>query len=267
MRSHYIQCTSRIAICTWIAAVVPAFTIGVAVAQPPSVPQFKVASVKKGGDTFSTGPIFTKGRIRWVTPLAHLIRYAYSIDFSSVSSRQLGTVYDIEATFEPDATDDQIRAMLRSLLSDRFNMKAHPISREADGYAMTLGRGGLKAKKSSEPVEDQSASGSGANSRPWQSYVSALVPEPGIIAVSGHNASLAELAATLQRVVRTPVWDQTGVLGKYDFHFRFDETADADSAIPSLVTALRESVGLVLTKQKGRVETLVIDAIGEPVEN
>jgi uncharacterized protein (TIGR03435 family) len=249
--------------------VVPAFTIGVAVAQPPSVPQFKVASVKKGGDTFSTRPIITKGRIRWVTQLAYLIGYAYSIDFSSVSGRQLGTVYDIEATFEPDATDDQIRAMLRSLLSDRFNMKAHPIGREADGYAMTLGRGGLKAKKSSEPVEDQSASASGANSRLSQSYVAATVPEPGIIVVSGRSASLAELAATLQRVVRRPVWDQTGVLGKYDFDLRFahEATADTDSATPPLVTALRESVGLVLTRQKGRVETLVVDAIGEPVEN
>jgi uncharacterized protein (TIGR03435 family) len=80
---------------------------------------------------------------------------------------------------------------------------------------------------------------------------------------------MAQLAATLERSTRMPVWDQTGLSGNYSFTFRYARDLGADSATgePFLPTALRESLGLELKKQKGPLETLVVDSIAEPSEN
>jgi uncharacterized protein (TIGR03435 family) len=85
-------------------------------------PSFEVASVKPGGDVFSTRPDHSLGRIRWTTQLAYLIGYAYRLDFSRVSGPHLGSVYAVEATFDPRTTEDQVRLMFQSLLADRFRM-------------------------------------------------------------------------------------------------------------------------------------------------
>jgi uncharacterized protein (TIGR03435 family) len=66
-----------------------------------------------------------------------------------------------------------------------------------------------------------------------------------------------------------PLWDRTGLQGKYDFAFRFsqDPSADSQTDAPSLSTALRENLGLILQKQRGPLETLVIDHLDQPSEN
>jgi uncharacterized protein (TIGR03435 family) len=80
---------------------------------------------------------------------------------------------------------------------------------------------------------------------------------------------MSQLAETLQRTIRMPVWDRTGLSGNYYFAFRYagDSGTDFDADAPALTTALQESLGLKLEKQKGPVETLVIDYIEEPSEN
>ena len=80
---------------------------------------------------------------------------------------------------------------------------------------------------------------------------------------------MSQLAETLQRVNKMPVWDRTGVSGNYDFVFRYSQPlrADLQTDAPSLATALQENLGLRLEKRKGPVETLVIDYIDEPSEN
>ena len=58
-------------------------------------PHFEVASVKPAGDVFSARP----------------------------------------ATFDPAATDDEVRLMVQSLLTDRFKMRVHRVTKEAtDGH-------------------------------------------------------------------------------------------------------------------------------------
>ena len=56
---------------------------GVAWAQTPT---FEVASIRLGGDTFSTRPQISGSRFLWTTQVAHLIGYAYDLDPSNVSS-------------------------------------------------------------------------------------------------------------------------------------------------------------------------------------
>jgi uncharacterized protein (TIGR03435 family) len=76
---------------------------------------------------------------------------------------------------------------------------------------------------------------------------------------------MAQLAEILQRLTGMPVWDRTGLSGDYYFAFRYAEglSADLKTDAPSLAGALRENLGLKMEKQKGPVETLVIDYIEE----
>jgi uncharacterized protein (TIGR03435 family) len=80
---------------------------------------------------------------------------------------------------------------------------------------------------------------------------------------------MAQLAVNLQRATQMPVWDKTGLSGDYYFAFRFapEISADQQADAPLLTTALQESLGLRLEKQKGPVETLEIDHIEVPTRN
>ena len=78
--------------------------------------------------------------------------------------------------------------------------------------------------------------------------------------------SMAELANYVGNRLGRVVVDKTGLTPKYDFTLEW--AADAsDVSAPSLVTALREQLGLKLESQKSMVEVLVIDSIERPSIN
>jgi uncharacterized protein (TIGR03435 family) len=235
-------------------------------------PRFEVASVKPGGDIFSTRPDRTAGRIRWTTQLCYLIGYAHRLDFSRVSGPKCGSVYSVEATFDPAATDDQVRLMIQSLLTERFKLRTHRATTEAEGYALVIGKGELKIRKAQvadEPPGMPERAKDASSAREAESYISATMPDAGSIAIKGRRVTMSQLAETLQRVNEMPVWDRTGLQGNYDFAFRYAQVirADLETDAPSLATALQENLGLKLEKRKGPVQTLVIDYIDEPSEN
>jgi uncharacterized protein (TIGR03435 family) len=240
--------------------------------QSVAQPRFDVASVKPGGDMFSTRPDRSAGRIRWTTQLAYLTAYAYRMDFSRVTCRKCASVYSLEATFDPAATDDQLREMLQSLLADRFKMVAHRVITEVEGYALVIGKGGLKikeAKPAGEPPPMPDWIKDAAPAMKAESFIAATMPETGVIAVVGRDVSMSQLAENLQRSAGMPVWDRTGLPGNYYFAFRYSRDADAEleADAPALATALQGSLGLKLEKQKGPIETLVVDSVEEPSEN
>jgi uncharacterized protein (TIGR03435 family) len=236
---------------------VAVFLAGIAHSQTDIGPRFLVASVKKAVDqgVFSTRPERSRGRIRWTTQLAYLIGYAHRLDFSRVDGSHLGAIYSVEATFDAATTEDQVRRMMQSLLIERFKMRSHLVTTETDGFALSIARNGSKLTTAKTDDTDTA------------SYVSATVPEAGVIVIAGRRASIADLAATLQRVEATPAWDRTGLSARYDFEFRYAQDPGVRSETASLASALQEKLGLSLKKQKGPLETLVVDSIEEPSEN
>jgi uncharacterized protein (TIGR03435 family) len=70
-----------------------------------------------------------------------------------------------------------------------------------------------------------------------------------------------------------PVLDRTRLSGTYDFTLRWTPPgraggpADDDPDRPSLVTALREQLGLKLDAQRAVLDVLVIDSADMPTEN
>ncbi len=231
--------------------------------QQAQQPRFEVASIKRGGDIFSTKPQPSAGRFAWTTQLSYLIGYAYGVDFSRVSGPGVGTVYSVEAVMDPTDTDSAVRKMVQLLLAERFNLRLHSAVTETDGYAISMGKGGLKIKESPEPEfggQEKSAS---------PSYVSAHLPSAGVTEIIAERGSIPQLAEALARALRMPVWDETNLHGVYDFKFRFSEdlNPDASAHAPSLSTALRDNLGLAIQKQRGLIQSLVIDHLEPPTEN
>jgi uncharacterized protein (TIGR03435 family) len=83
-------------------------------------------------------------------PLDQLIALAYKLrDYQVSGPAWLGTDrFDIEATIPEGATKDDVPAMLRSLLEERFKLVAHKAQEEQKVLALVVGKGGPKMKES-----------------------------------------------------------------------------------------------------------------------
>jgi uncharacterized protein (TIGR03435 family) len=229
--------------------------------------RFDVASVKfpANQDILEARPRRSVGRFRWKTQLMYLLGYAYHMEWWRISERptsnsvSLGSIYEIEATTGSDATEDQERLMLQTLLVERFKMVVHRETKDGiQGYALTVAKEGPKM----EAAKEEKASDDPAISDGW---VSAHGPLQGAIVIEGQRASMLQLTENLQRLLSTSVLDQTGLTGRYTFQAQF-ERGDDPSDYTAVVTAVKQ-LGLRLEKYKGPVEFLVIDHLDKLTEN
>ena len=241
-------------------------------AAPPR-PSFDVASVKPANLTFlQLSPQRSGGLIRWSTGLNLVIEYAYHLQVWQIAGSQStpGDIYAFEATTSPGATDEQVRLMFQSLLAERFKLAVHRETKRQDGWALTLGKSGLKIKeaKESDPPPPMPEWFGKFEAKALDGKVMTTMEGKGVRALTGRRVSMAQLAESLQRVQRAFVHDETGVSGNYYFGVKFapdDGPADAD--LPPLAVAIQE-LGLRLEKRKGPVEMLVIDHVDRsPSEN
>jgi len=186
--------------------------------------------------------------------------------------------FAISAKIPEGAGRDQLPDMLRALLTERFKLVAHTEDRLRSGYALVVDKGGPKCKE-----DDPTTNFMGKNARPGLTMYGAF----------GHGAlkgvmTMATLASNLSRQGYGPVEDATGLTGKYDIELHWtpdpalgpravDPTASAATPPgadipapegPSLLTALRESLGLRLERRNVQVQFVVIDHIERiPTEN
>jgi len=201
-------------------------------------------------------PTLTARRLVWQTDLFYLSSFAWNIPFNRVGGIHSNPIVRIEATTNHDATVDEMRQMTKTLLATRFKQKAHIVSKDVEGAALTLGKGGLKVKEVELPADDKP-------------YVVGTLPEEGIALVTSHHATMDELAEKLAIFLREPVWNRTGVTGNYDYTFRYGVADNPAVEAPSIEYALRSTLGIeLLRKQTGPVDFLVIDSMeSDPGEN
>ena len=230
-------------------------------AQPPA---FEVASVR------SHNPAVGEGRERESidsvpgsltirnASLSSCIKWAFQIKDYQISGPGwlISEKYDITAKAAGPVPLNQLRQMLRTLLTDRFQLQFHRETKELPVYILIAAKSGPKLHKA-EP--DSNTSMQGRNG----SFVF-------------HGTSMPQFAedlATLSQVDR-PVLDRTGIPGIFDFNLKFGESNDemkralvaGDGA--SIFTLIQEQLGLKLEAQKGPVEMLIIDHVEKaPTEN
>ena len=191
--------------------------------------------------------------------LKQLVVLAYSVQPYQVSGPAWmeSVCFDITAKYPPGTKFSDRWLMLRSLLEDRFKLTVHHESREMPGYALIVAKGGFKLKPS-DPGEPSTSGGD-------QGHVWTF---------RARKIEMSTLAYELADSLGEVVVDQTGLQGVYDFQLRWasdDMTSpggsDANPA-PSLFTALQDTLGLRLQRQKVPVDTIMVDHIERtPTEN
>jgi uncharacterized protein (TIGR03435 family) len=222
-----------------------------------SQPAFDVVSIHRnvrGGDARVD---IVQGRVTMNNAtLRTLIRNGYDIQnfqFAGGPSWLDSDAYDISAITADHAevSEKQYRALVRTLLADRFHLKVHWETRQGDVYALVVAKNGPKLK-----VGDSSKE-TGLNTN-IAGHLGRMV---------GINAPVFYLSTVLGNKLSHPVIDKTGLQGKYDWTLVWDPDPGSDSTEPSIFTAVQEQLGLKLDAQKGPVEMLVIDSVERPSEN
>ena len=172
--------------------------------------------------------------------------------------------YDVEAKAAGKKyTVDELNTMYQNMLADRFHLKFHIETKEANAYVLTLDKNGSKMKVNDQPQSYNTPitySGTGIMN-------GARVPMPYFCWILGQ---------ILQQDER-PVVDMTGLSGYYDFTLSYlpqnlppevrNNLSQEALDRPSIFEALKEQLGLKLTAQRGSVRYLVIDHIERPTGN
>lgn len=222
-------------------------------------PAYEAASVKINttgpGHSSSDG---SKGQVVMSNQtLKRLIERAYNVKpFQVTGPGWMEDVrFDIAAKYPPDTASGDRLLMLRTLLQDRFHLAVHLESKDMPGYALLVAKGGFKLK----PVEP-----GGSDTHTEGGRVQTLTAQ---------KTSIALLADLVARDLGEFVVDKTGLDGVYNIELRWtkeDSSPDATDTdgVPSLFTALQETLGLRLQAQKVPVEIVVVDHVERvPTEN
>jgi uncharacterized protein (TIGR03435 family) len=246
-------------------------------AQPPAprptFDAFEVATIKPVESTAKSPRYITmQGPHRFVEKdytLKLLIAAAYDLNPRTISGGPgwLETDhFDIAAVTpgEVQPTRPEQMSMLRTLLTDRFQLAFHREPKEFSIYSLELAKAGSKLKPSAAPADQPPA------------LVSMLYPQK--VVLPARNATMADFASLLQRaVLDRPVVDHTGLAGRFDFDLEWapDDSqfggdvkpAPDDSASAPFFTAVQEQLGLKLVATKGPVSALIIDKAEPPSAN
>ncbi len=231
---------------------------------------FEVASIRPTQETGGNSGINQKngGMSTHNAKVIQLLQFAYSVQNYQIIGgpgwmRTDG--YDIVAKFEQaegavklssKAETAETKARLRSLLSDRFQLKLREESKELPIYAITIGKNGHKLKAVDVGAGASMHSSSQSN---------------GNGSLSAQRTTLKGLGDLLGNVLGRPVTNETGLDGTFDFEMKWSAdlgpTSSADQSGPSIFTALQEQLGLKLESKKGPVPTFVIERLERPSEN
>ena len=227
-------------------------------------PAFEVASITpcKPGTPEPPGEhagmvqfTFPGGRFRAsATTLKFLLEWAYDIQPSQHSDGPswIGTDrYDVVAKAEGEATDNQIKLMMQTLLAERFNLKFHREKKELPVYVISVGK---TAPKLFPPKDGEAHS---------LRVAPQMGPDQKVASfhVTATRFSLTQLTDTFARQLGRVIVNETGLNG--DFDFTMDLTPDDSQPNPLdpslLINAMKDQLGLAMKSQKAPVDFLVID--------
>lgn len=185
------------------------------------------------------------------------IKWAYEIQQAQIVPKKgMDNVhYDIVAKTADGTTREQMRIMLRNLLSERFELVLHHEKRELSGYALIRSPRGVKIKPSSTQDGD-------------------LFRQNSATGMIAKNMTLAEFVQYMSGPIGAPLVDETHLDGKYDLSIDFTPYVDLDKPqdqLPGPVAVLNATfegeLGLRLVPRKVTVDVLVVDRVTSPTEN
>jgi uncharacterized protein (TIGR03435 family) len=223
---------------------------------------FEAASIKphRGVITFSADPTIRGRRVvATASTLLDFITYAYSVRYDQITGGPGWTGsdhYDLEAVAggEGTLTPEQSRQMVRSLLSDRFQLRIHFDRQEVPAYALIVAKGGPRLKTAPEDAKPGGFTRGSATGNHLE--VTKGTMEELARRLSGNGAG-------------RPVVDKTGLGGyfAYTLDYAPNTSVPAESDVPLLSSALQDQLGLRLESTRALSQKLVVDQADQPSSN
>jgi uncharacterized protein (TIGR03435 family) len=138
--------------------------------------------------------------------------------------------------------------MMHALLKDRFNPDVHHESGTLQGFALVPGKNGFKFN----PTENVGGHSTNVNNG----------------RISTERTSLSQFADLLARQLNQPAADMTGIKGVFNIAMEYSPDPGTDDSGPSIVTGLREQLGLKIEGRMVPVDILVKDHVEKtPTDN
>jgi uncharacterized protein (TIGR03435 family) len=264
--------------------------------------EFEVASIRAVGDepvNQVAAGIRIDGSQVHVTALSlrDYIGVAYQKRINQVVGPDwLGTQrFDISAKIPDGGKREDVNEMMKSLLEERFGMKAHTEMKEFPVYALEVAKTGLKVVETAPA--DSFSNSRGVNVAAGGSAAGVMINlgegsffSLGTSSVQTKKLSMSTFADMLTRFLDRPVVDMTNLKGAYDLDLPLTpedrivmlirSAIGAGVVLPPQALALLDAgssdslsdslskVGLLLERRRAELEVVVVDQIQKtPTEN
>lgn len=194
-------------------------------------------------------------------PLQNVIGYAYGFSYRQISGGPAWVSterYDISAKLRHPVDQLQIKLALQQVLKEQFRLASHRETKDLPVYELVVGLNGPKLKAAELTSDPMRRRGMGMH-------------QPGHFVAN--ESSMENLTGLLGIQTGRVVLDKTGLEGIYDFTLDWTsspemmasagEVTPSPESVASILTALREQLGLELRPQTNPMETLIIDHVEE----
>jgi uncharacterized protein (TIGR03435 family) len=281
-------------------ALAVALTTGLVLAPLPARAQsaatFEVASIKPSAPESAASPlpafanvsVLPDGGIRTTnTALRDLIRFAYDVEpdqITGASGWQLTSRFDVTTRVAAGSaiSESLVRERTRSLLAERFKLKAHVESRETSVSALVVASKDGKLGPNLKPTTtDCTAAPNSCRAFVGPAGGRFTPGTPLQMSIRGVGIPLSQLAKTVGQSIGARVVDRTGLTGLWDFETEIVMDPQLMSRLatqagvtpaggaaapdsPSMSSILQQRLGLKLEAQKAPVPYVIIDAAELP---
>jgi uncharacterized protein (TIGR03435 family) len=225
--------------------------------------------------------------------LRNLIAFAY--DINTIQQRIEGKQEVLELEFNISAraaadslTPAEARAMMRTLLEERFQLRLRPQARDVDSYRMEPSRDDGRPGPALRAFTGDCETRANNKGIPFESPDYEERRPCGWSAINhrqrGVGLSMAAIAERLTMFMATPVTDRTGWPGLFTFDVIADTrntpyqavlsqqapgflSAPQASDLPQLLDVFRSELGLKLVKERATLNDFIVERIEPLIEN
>ena len=261
------------------------FALAAFAAHAQTAPQFEIASVQlsaKSPNPFprTSGPRNGRYEIH-AASMVDLIQIAWAF----APDKILGgpswlemTRFDVLAKVPDKTSPDDLKLMLRSLLTDRFKLVVHTDSRPLPAYALTVGKKVLM--KEADGAGDTGCRVQAPSGAPAEGGVKLMMNGGPLTLGPGatlqylcRNMTMESFAAGLRNMLgvpvgNNPVIDKTGLQGKWNFDVKWSlqmngaASGDAADHIGAF-DAIEKQLGLKLQQEQVATPVLLVESANE----
>lgn len=251
--------------------------------------EYEVSSIKvhkdDGGPSFSTVGNQPDGFHAVNVTMKNMVLNSYSaglqIEITGAPAWSDEVRFDVEAKDAPEVADaikklapaDRgfvQRYMMQQLLKERINLAVRIETKEVPSYDLVVGKNGLKLKEADPNAKDNGSM--------------RMQMDQGKTVLTASGIQMANFARNLAGAAGRPVFDKTGLTGKYDVKMEYAREQNLSASVPNAgpsgsapatppdpigpsVFDVVETLGLKLVSSRGPMMVVVVERMDKPDAN